>query len=588
MGQREKRLALAAEPSPPIKAVIGKVPWRKRLTTRLFFWFFLLLSIGFTALGSQIYRMESQQEKGQIKRNLNVRIDSFRHTLSILMNHQDIVGSRDLLDMPPDQWKGKGILLLKGDGQTLAFSDLSTIEDMRNRKILLPTLGMARRIDPGHVRIDLLKTPEAVRAYSKAFLQDSGPDMGAFFESRPGTSPSAFVLMKPIENKKSCESCHSASPILGYVVAYESTAPYIGSMTHLKKKLFWIFLGALETLVLLLVWITRGKFVTPLVTVSGEMSRFSAQSPDFKSRLPVKREDEIGRFAYFVNRFIDLFQGWVGEISDRVHWVVSHSELLTQSMAARKREESERGARIQQIRDRLHELKKDIGISTGGPASRETLVDLMDRSTVLKTGIREVLSNFLETQTLSEKHEKGLELLKSGQLQLESILRGLREMADQTNAVAMNAAVQAVHAGPYGKMFRVISDSLSQLSSKTTDITGRAAQKLVELQIGLNDISRFFEEDNEMTERVSRKLTLSQEDLDRLRGMMDQLGQTLETLERKILVESEAFLQLEREFLELQAAHKARESQRPVDDMRLREIMKVSKELEKELNRFKS
>ncbi len=70
--------------------------------------------------------------------------------------------------------------------------------------------------------------------------------------------------------------------------------------------------------------------------------------------------------------------------------------------------------------------------------------------------------------------------------------------------------------------------------------------------------------------------------------MMDQLGQTLETLERKILVESEAFLQLEREFLELQAAHKARESQRPVDDMRLREIMKVSKELEKELNRFKS
>ncbi len=45
---------------------------------------------------------------------------------------------------------------------------------------------------------------------------------------------------------------------------------------------------------------------------------------------------------------------------------------------------------------------------------------------------------------------------------------------------------------------------------------------------------------------------------------------------------------VEREFLELQAAHKARESQRPVDDMRLREIMKVSKELEKELNRFKS
>ena len=161
-------------------------------------------------------------------------------------------------------------------------------------------------------------------------------------------------------------------------------------------------------------------------------------------------------------------------------------------------------------------------------------------------------------------------------------------MADQTNIVATNAAAQAVHAGPYGKVFRIISDSLAQLASKTSYITARSVQNLVELQSGLNDISRFFEEDREMAERTSRKLTLSHEDLDRLRGMMDQLGQTLETLEQKILVESEAFLQLEREFLELQAAHKARESQRPVDDMRLREIMKVSKELEKELNRFKS
>jgi methyl-accepting chemotaxis protein len=588
MGQREKRLALAPEPAPPIKAVIGKVPWRKRLTTRLFLWFFVLLAIGFTALGYQIYQMESQREKRQIAQSLETRVDTFRHTLSVLMDHQDLVGSRDLLDMPPDQWKRKGLLLLKADGQTLAFSDLSTIEDMRNRQILLPTLGMARRIDPSRIRFDLMKTPEAVKAYSKAFLQGTSLDKGAFFESRAGTPKAAFVLMKPIENAKSCVSCHQSTPILGYAAAYQSSAPYEASMDRLKRKLFWIFLGALETLVLLLVWITRGKFVTPLVTVSGEMSRFSAQSPDLKSRLPMKRDDEIGRFAFFVNRFIDLFQGWVGEISDRVHWVVSHSELLTQSMATRKREETERGLRIQNIRDRLHDLRKGMGISPGGPPTRETLSDLMDRSTILKTGIREVLDNLLETQALSERNKKGLELLKSGQNQIESVLAGLRDMEEQTNAVAMNAAVQASQAGPYGKVFRVVSDSMSQLALRMTNVTGQSSQKLSDLQKSLYDVGRFVEEGGGASGIEGRKLMLSQNDLDRLLGMMDQLGQTLETLERKMSAETEAFMQLEREIQELQAAHKAREAQRPVDDMRLREIMKVSKELEKELNRFKS
>ncbi|MHB8421796.1 MAG: HAMP domain-containing protein [Leptospirales bacterium] len=475
-------LSVKQESSSALPPIIGKLPWRKRLTTRLFLWFFVLLSLGFTGVGFQIFHLVSVRDRNQVQSSLQQRTDLFIHSFSLLMEHQDMVGARDLLESPGSQKNREGILLLKPDGQTLAFSDISTIEEMRKRSILLPTLGLARRLQPLKSRMALLKTPESIKAYQSLEMASEGSSPHPFIESRPASVAPAFVLFKAIPNQTSCQTCHNSEiPVLGYVAAYQDSGPYHRSLHQFGMNLFWALLGTLEVLVLLLIWLIRGKLVTPLVNVSGTMGKMAVQDPDFRTRLTLKREDEIGQLTFFVNRFIDLFQGWIGEISDRIRWVHSQSERLSESNQAQKREEIEYRQELSQILLRIRALQSEIGREGEGPAPRESLLDLLEKASIYRMGMQEFL-----------------------------------------NAVSA----------------------------------------------GNPDFSR--------------------KDLRQLSGLLDPLGQILAEMEQKIGMGSESLGTIERKIRGLEEKERTRNANRPVMDMRLREILKVASELEKELSRFKS
>ncbi len=574
---------------PPI---IGKVPWRKRLTTRLFLWFFLLLAFGFTGVGFQIYHIVAVRDRNQIQQSLRQRLDFFTHTLSLLMEHQDIVGSRDLLDAPKIRKNREGIILLKSDGQTPAFSDISTIEEMRKRAILLPTLGQARRLRPQELRMDLLETPEAINAYQKMELSSSsGYPKPAFLESRPESSPPAFILLKAIPNAASCQMCHnSEGAVLGYVAAYQDSASYHRSLHALGMKLFWAFLGTLEVLVLLLIWMIRGKLVTPLVSVSGTMGQIAAQNPDLKTRLTLKREDEIGQLALFVNRFIDLFQGWIGEISDRVRWVTSHSERLSEDSDAQRREDLEWKQELRQIGLRIQSLHTDIGRAGAGPVPRESFMDLMERANILRMGIQEVL-NGISTLASLERAEKGkkrqISAIKAGEARLEEILQWMKEISDETHRVAMEISIQSAQTGPYGRALRPISDAMTELSRKTAEMATLSARNFEDLQGEFKELLHMDAEGGTGS-LAEEHIPLSVRDFRQISGLMGPLGQILLALERKVAMESESLRTIEGELQELQEKERVREARRPVMEMRLREILKVARELEQELSRFKS
>ncbi|MHB1286189.1 MAG: HAMP domain-containing protein [Leptospirales bacterium] len=575
----------------PVPPLIGKVPWRKRLTTRLFLWFFFLLALGFTGVGIQVYHMISVRDRSQVQRTLRQRLDSFTHTFSILMVHQDMVGSRDLLDAPNSQKDREGFILLKSDAQTPAFSDISTIEEMRKRSILLPTLGQARRLKPEHLRMDLLETPESIRAYQNMEPDSSGSGKPLFYESRPEDAPPAFVLLKSIPNAPACQSCHnSVQPVLGYVAAYQNAEPFHRSLHALGMKLFWAFLGTLEILVILLIWMIRGKLVTPLVSVSGTMGQIAVQTPDLKTRLTFKRDDEIGQLAVFVNRFIDLFQGWIGEISDRVKWVTSHSELLSEASETQKREDVEWKQALDLIELRIHSLQTDIGLVGDGPVSNDSLLDLMDRANILRLGIQEILNktpSLLSPANPEDEANRRRSLLSSGEAKLDEILRWVKAISEETQKVAMEVSIQSAQSGPYGRVLRPLSDSMVELSRKTAEMATLSTRSLGDIQGKFKELSH-MDPGTEANPGVPEGVSLTHKDFRQIAGLMIPLAQILLDLERKIVAESGMLRTIERELDELKEKESLREARRPVMEMRLREILNVAKELEQELNRFKS
>jgi methyl-accepting chemotaxis protein len=345
-------------------------------------------------------------------------------------------------------------------------------------------------------------------------------------------------------------------------------------------------MGTLETVVVILLYLIRRQLVRPIIGVSGVIGAISEKDLDLKKRLPLNRVDEIGRLAFFVNRFIDLFQGWVGEISDRVEWVLTHSELLSKSLEQEKKEDKEEFVRLLEIQNRLMGVRREMGLGPDSirPAS-DNLINLMERTTILQAGIQGILNSIVDAEKISRENTRDLDLIRDGQNQLETLLSWIKDIGERTNMVALNATIQASQAGPHGLAFRVVSDSLSQLARKTQEITGESSSKISSLQISLKTLAHSFDAGLDKVSRAGRGLLVTQGDLERVSALMSQLGKTLTVLDERILSEVNMLSQIEKDVRALSADRKIRDSRKPLDEKRLEEILRVARELQEELRR---
>ena len=169
----------------------------------------------------------------------------FTDNLSRLMSHGDIVGARDLIHAHSPL--SNGTYLLRPDGKTLAFSDLAVLMEMKNRNILLPTLGAARRMAPSGQWKRLSSIPDEIRSYQIHVLSRPDDPQPYFLRLKSRVVPGTWLYMAPVMNGPSCFSCHDQKPVLGMVAVTESTASFDSGMQKKRSHLFWGFMGTLET-----------------------------------------------------------------------------------------------------------------------------------------------------------------------------------------------------------------------------------------------------------------------------------------------------------------------------------------------------
>lgn len=581
-----KKYSDSSDEQPSLKNLFANVPWKSRITTRFFLWVFLILSIAFFSLGYVVYQNNRSERILQEQQRLSMKSRIFMDNLSRLMSHGDVVGSRDLLHAHSPL--SNGTYLLRPDGKTLAFSDLAVLMEMKNRNILLPTLGAARRIASSRQWKKLSAIPLEIRSYQMYVRSRPDDPQPYFLRLKSRNIPGTWLYMAPVMNGPSCFSCHDQKPVLGMVAVTESTSAFDSEMTKQRSHLFWGFMGTLETIVVILLYLIRRQLVRPIIGVSGVIGAISEKDLDLKKRLPLNRVDEIGRLAFFVNRFIDLFQGWVGEISDRVEWVLTHSELLSRSLEQEKKEDKEEFVRLLEIQNRLMGVRREMGLGPDSirPAS-DNLIHLMERTTILQAGIQGILNSIVDAEKISRENTRDLDLIRDGQNQLETLLSWIKDIGERTNMVALNATIQASQAGPHGLAFRVVSDSLSQLAQKTQEITGESSAKIASLQVSLKTLAHSFDAGLDHVSRAGRGLVVTQGDLERVSALMSQLGKTLTVLDERILSEVNMLAQIERDVRALSADRKIRDSRKPLDEKRLEEILRVARELQDELRRFK-
>ncbi|MBA6233920.1 MULTISPECIES: methyl-accepting chemotaxis protein [unclassified Colwellia] len=266
----------------------------------------------------------------------------------------------------------------------------------------------------------------------------------------------------------------------------------------------------LDVFLISAIYFLFAKLVTqPLSEVANALENIARGEGDLTQRLCVKRKDEIGLVAESFNVFVDKIQLLVQSIQLSVKQTSEVSENVYQASEASRGHLENQQSETDQVATAITEMSasaKEIANNvqlTAGSAEQANQ-DARAVSAIIKESIESIngLSDHLNEAT------KVVGALEDDVKGIVSVLDVIRGIAEQTNLLALNAAIEAARAGEQGRGFAVVADEVRALASRTQESTAQIQQTIERLQSGAKSAVHVME-DSQTKSKASVENALS-------------------------------------------------------------------------------